>query len=46
VHIAVAGGKETSHRVVRVPYDRARNLAAATATAVDCLRRRLLEEIS
>lgn len=44
VHVAVAGAAGTSHRVVRVPYDRARNLAAATATALDCLRRRLLEE--
>ncbi len=43
VHIACAGPGGTVAEQVRLPYDRTRNLAASVATALDLLRRRLLE---
>ncbi len=42
VHFAVAGPDGTTHRQVRLPYDRLRNLAASVAVALDLLRGRLL----
>lgn len=44
VHFACAGPDGTTHRAVRLPYDRPRNLAASVAAALDLLRLRLLNQ--
>jgi nicotinamide-nucleotide amidase len=42
VHFAVAGPAGTTWRMLRLPYDRARNLSATAFFALDLLRRALL----
>lgn len=42
VYIASAGPDGSTHRMVRLPYDRTRNLSASVAAALDLLRLRLL----